>query len=79
MFYCVGIILDNTVTISPCRGSSIFPATNYSTSLLVEDCSQEYYIPLLDKEIKGGNTLVESQIFNFVANIKDTSKPSSLD
>lgn len=71
-------LADNIVTISACKGGSTFPATNDSTSLLVDDCSQKPSISLPDKEIDGADTLVGSEISHSLANLEDMSKPSSL-
>jgi hypothetical protein len=71
-------LADNIVTISACKGGSTFPATNDSTSLLVDDCSQKPSISLPDKEIDGADTLVGSEISHSLANLEDMAKPSSL-
>lgn len=71
-------LADNIVTISACKGGSTFPATNDSTSLLVDDCSRKPSISLPDKEIDGADTLVGSEISHSLANLEDTAKPSSL-
>lgn len=71
-------LADNIVTISACKGGSTFPATNDSTSLLVDDCSRKPSISLPDKEIDGADTSVGSEISHSLANLEDTAKPSSL-
>jgi hypothetical protein len=71
-------LADNIVTISAYKGGSTFLATNDSTSLLVDDCSQKPSISLPDKEIDGADTLVGSEISHSLANLEDMAKPSSL-
>lgn len=71
-------LADNIITISACKGGPTFPATNDSTSLLVDECSQKPSSSLPDKEINSTDTLVGSETPHSVANLEDTVKPSSL-
>lgn len=71
-------LADNIITISACKGGPTFPATNGSTSLLVDECSQKPSSSLTDKEINSTDTLVGSGTPQSVANLEDMVKPSSL-